>query len=413
LKIKAKANDFYILKGPGTVRVKKGRIEVAGKTVEKDEKAFIPLGKSYPFEVQKESHLSIEVKTPGELKKVDSRTIPSNWGILIDRIMKRKVRTVLILGQMDTGKSFFAAYIANKLLKKGLCPAVLDGDPGQSDVGIPGTLGLVVLKKQVVFLNETKPSAISLVGSHSPGLHLMPTIVGIKRLAEIGLRKADIVIVNTTGWVQGDGGRLLKRAKMEILSPDVAVLLQRGAELEHLVKGFDPEKVVRFHVSKKASYTSPEERKNLREEVTQKYFKQAKIVRLPFRKIATDRCYFKTGTEIKVPGTLYAERLSGYEGTLVVTQKARLPESVKKLANKLGNIRNVVAGDEVGMLVGLLDRKGDTLGLGRIEKIDYKKKEIFLLTPVGDKEKIKVVQFGSLKITPQGREIGFISPGYF
>ena len=413
MKIRAKKKDFYILKGPGKVRVKKGRIEVTGKSVEENEEVFIPLGKSYPFEVQEESYLSLEVKKPGEVRKVRERTIPPSWDDLVIRIVRDKVRTVLILGEMDTGKSFFAAYLANKLLKKGVCPAVLDGDPGQSDIGIPGTLGLVVLKKQVVFLNEVKVSALTLVGSHSPGLHLLPTIVGIKRLAEVGLKKADTVIVNTTGWVQGDGGRLLKRSKMEILSPEIIVLLQRKDELEHLIKGYEPEKIVRFHVSKKASYTSPEERKKLREEASQRYFKKAKKVRLSFKKIATDRCYFGTGREMKIPGTLYAERLSGFEGALIVTQKPLPQKKLNELSKELGNIRNIIAGDEKGILVGLLDKKGDTLGMGRIEVIDYKKKKILLLTPIRDRGKIRVIQFGSLRITPEGREAGFVSPGYF
>ena len=413
MEYKVKKGDIYILKGPGKAKVKKGRIEAVGKNVKSGEEVFVPLGKSIPLEVKEKSALSIEVKKPGEIRRIRERTIPSSWDNLITRIIKEKVRIVLILGAMDTGKSFFATYLANKLLEKGMRPAVLDGDPGQSDVGIPSTLGLAVLKEQVVFLFQAEPSATYFIGSHSPGLHFLPTIVGTKRLAEIGLEKADTVIINTTGWVQSDGGRALKRAKIEILSPEIIVLLQRTDELEHLIKSYPPKKIVRIHVSKKASFTSEGERKKLRELPSTRYFKGARKIRLPLERIATDRCYFGTGRKMKIPGTLYAERLSGFEGTLVVTKKPLPQEKLNELPKELGNIRNIVAGDEKGILVGFLDENGDTLGIGRIEEIDYQKKKILLLTPVRDGGKIRVIQFGSLRITPEGREAGFVSPGYF
>lgn len=413
MEYKVKKGDIYILKGPGKVRVKRGRIEVVGKSVKSGEEVLVPLGKSIPLEVKEKSTLSVEVKKPGEIKRIRERTIPSSWDNLLSRIVREKARTILVLGEVDTGKSFFATYLANKLLGRGVKPAVLDGDPGQSDIGIPGTLGLAALKKQVVFLNEARISAIYFVGSHSPGLHFLPTIAGIKRLAEVGLRKADTVIINTTGWVQSDGGRALKRAKIEILSPEIIVLLQRTDELEHLIKSYPPKKIVRIHVSKKASFTSEGERKKLRELPSTRYFKGARKIRLSLERIATDRCYFGSGRKMKIPGTLYAERLSGFEGTLVVTKKPLPQEKLNELPKELGNIRNIIAGDEKGILVGLLDEKGNTLGMGRIEEIDYQKKKILLLTPVRDGGKIRVIQFGSLRITPEGREAGFVSPGYF
>ncbi|MBU4561139.1 hypothetical protein KKG20_02555 [bacterium] len=413
MEYKVKKGDIYILKGPGKVGIKRGRIEAIGKSVKSGEEVLVPLGKSIPLEVKEESTLSIEIEKPGEIRRIRERTIPSSWDNLVKRIVREKARTILVLGEVDTGKSFFATYLANKLLEKGVKPAVLDGDPGQSDIGIPGTLGLAVLKKQVVFLTEASISAIYFVGSHSPGLHFLPTIVGIKRLVEAGLKKANTVIINTTGWVQSDGGRALKRAKIEILYPEIIVLLQRTDELEHLIKGYAPKKIVRINVSKKASFTSAEDRKKLREMPSTRYFKGARKIRLSLERIATDRCYFGTGREMKISGTLYAERLSGFEGTLVVTKKPLPQEKLNVLSKKLGNIRNIVAGDEKGILVGLLDEKGDTLGMGRIEEIDYKKKGVLLSTPVKDGGRIKIIQFGSLRITPEGREAGFVSPGYF
>ncbi|KKL11172.1 hypothetical protein LCGC14_2548500, partial [marine sediment metagenome] len=115
MEYKVNKGDVYILKGPGKVGVKRGRIEAVGKSVKSGEEFLIPLGKSIPLEVKEKSILSIEVKKPGEIRRIKERTIPSSWDNLISHIVKEKARTILVLGEVDTGKSFFATYLANKL----------------------------------------------------------------------------------------------------------------------------------------------------------------------------------------------------------------------------------------------------------------------------------------------------------
>ena len=66
MEYKVKKGDIYILKGPGKVRVKKGKIEAVGKSVKSGEEVLVPLGKSIPLEVKEKYVLSIEIKKPGE-----------------------------------------------------------------------------------------------------------------------------------------------------------------------------------------------------------------------------------------------------------------------------------------------------------------------------------------------------------
>ena len=199
-----------------------------------------------------------------------------------------------------------------------------------------------------------------------------------------------------------------------MVNPDKVVLMQRGNELEHLIKHLPPEKVVRLPVSKKASPTSQMDRKALRELVSRRYFKGAKEFSVPFKQVFTDRCFLKTGTKLSLKGALWAEKLSGFEGTLVVTDKPVTDKIKKNWPKDLGFIRNFVAGNEKGILTALLDADQNVLAVARLVAFDFEKEKFVVQsTYKGDKKLIKGIQFGSLKITKEGNEAGFIEPGSF
>ncbi|MFB0526718.1 MAG: Clp1/GlmU family protein [bacterium] len=417
MNLKLKKGDIYLFKGPCLLTVNGGKFEAVGKTLENREEVKIPRGKSIPVETLMDGELVLDFEEGGEREHLSQRTIPDSWNELVEQLSKKGVRIVLILGQTDTGKTFFCSYLANRLLAQGLKAGILDCDTGQSDIGPPGTIGLAVLPGQIIFPGEVEPTALYFTGSNSPAFHFMPSLVGLKRLVDQGLTLADILIIDTPGWVQGEKARALHRSEIEMLSPDVIILLQRSDELEHLVKSYPREKIVRIPVTKGPSPRNHEERKVLREAMYKKYLKQADYVELDLDEIQTDRAYFKTGKEIKLEGIqyLWAERLSGLEGLLLVTERPLSEEESIMVKREVGvyNLKNILAGNEKNILVGLLDSIGEVLSIGIIDRIDYKARKIRIFTPVKEKEKIKTIQFGSLRLTPEGTEAGFVEPGYF
>lgn len=415
--LQATVNENYLLIGPAELKVVNGIIEMIGAKIMKGETVVVPYGKRVPFQVLENVNLEIDADE-SNVVKIESTSIPNEWNLLVDRIISERIEgrlyKIIILGEVDTGKTFFSTYLANKLLEKNISPAILDCDTGQSDIGPPGTFGMLVLKKQVVFLSEETPTYLYMIGSHSPGLHLLPAMTGLVYMLKKAEKDASILIIDTTGWVQGDGGRSLKKAKLDIVDPDLVVLLQRSNELEHLVRHLPDKKLVRLPVSKKASPTSQFERKQLRELVSKKYFKDSRVINIPFDKVFTDRCYFLTGTKINLPDTLHAERLSGWEGTLVITSCPVTQDMVKSWPSDLGTIRNFIAGEEVGVMVALLDAEQNCLAIGRVEAFDFLNNTFRIRTPYkGDVSKIAGLQFGSLKISEKGEEAGFIEPGSF
>ena len=417
MNLKLKSGDIYLFKGPCLLRINKGKFEAVGKVLESPDEVAVPKGKSIPVETLVDGELMLDFDEGGEREHLSERTIPDSWDGLAEQLSKQATRIILILGQTDTGKTFFSTYLANKVLTYGLKAGILDCDTGQSDIGPPGTIGLAVLDSQIIFPSEVEPTALYFTGSNSPAFHFMPSLVGLKRLVDRGLTLADILIIDTPGWVQGEKARALHRSEIEMLSPDIIILLQRSDELEHLVKNYPRAKVARLPVAKGPLPRNHEERKGLREAMYKKYFKEAGYVELDLDGVQTDRAYFKTGKEIKLEGIqyLWAERLSGLEGLLVVTEGPLSEEESVMVKREMGvyNLKNILAGNEKNLMVGLLDSTGEVLGIGIIDRIDYKAKRMKIFTPVKEKEKIRTIQFGSLRLTPEGTEAGFVEPGYF
>ena len=417
MQLTLKKNEFYLLNGPATVKIDSGAIEIIGARLGAGEQIKVPVGKKIPLLGIEDSVLTIEAPQEA-LTKMEASSIPAEWDELANKIAAEKKQgslyKVLVLGEVDTGKTFFSTYLANRLLSKVGKTAILDCDTGQSDIGCPGTFGMLLLAKPCIFLTELNPTHMYLLGAHSPGLHFVPALTGLVEMLRKAEKEADALIIDTTGWVQGDGGRAIKKAKLDMVQPDKVVLMQRGTELEHLVRHLPAEKIVRLPVSKKASATSQMDRKELRELVSRRYFADARVFEIPFKQAFTDRCYFLSGDKIDLEGTLHAERLSGWEGTLVVTSGPLLPEMMKDWPKDLGMIRNFIAGHEKGLMVALLDENQNMMAVARLEEMDFLNNNFRLRSNYkGDTGKIKGIQFGSLKLTEAGNEAGFIEPGAF
>ncbi len=410
------AGSFYLIGGPSRVEVLRGAAEAIGKPIVPGETIHIPENKKIPFEFGERAEIRIDSALANPAEKIPERTIPQSWDDLVYRIYKEHARLVFVLGEMDSGKTFFSTYVANRLFGLHRKVAVVDCDAGQSDIGPPCTFGLSFLREPLLFLHDAPVDGMYFLGSHSPGLHLLHALIGVRQLTWHALRREATVIVDTTGWVAGDGGRMLKAAKMDILLPDLVVLLQRERELEHLVKGRPEKHMVRIKVSKKASPTSPTVRKALRENLSKSYFKNGSHLDLPLDSIFFYRCYLFSGQPVtlKHPNVLWAERLPAFEGTLLVVRKPLTKTDRAKITQAVGpNLRVLQSGDEQGVLIGLLDQKQHCVGMGILDRFDFKSRKVRVFTPLRDPAAVRGVVVGSVRYDPDGTESGFIEPGTF
>ena len=352
--------QIYIFSGAVHFRIEKGKVLSIGKEIYPREEISIPGGKKIPLEILEDAEIDLEIEENGNIEEIFSSPIPQDWDKFIERSIREKPKTITVFGEIDTGKTFFTTYLVNRLFKEKVKVAILDCDVGQSDIGSPGTIGLAILEEPVVFLPALKPLVIHFVGDYSPASVLPYYFPGMKKLAEKGLSLSEILIVDTPGWVHGEEGQRFTLTELEMLTPEVVVLLERNKELDYLAEVYPEERIVRLTVSKEVLPRNPNQRKNLRELLSKKYFKEAKEIVFSLDEISTERIY-------------------GLNFNL------NLPK-------------------EEGLLVGLLNDQGDCLGLGIIRKIDYGERKMYILTPRNKEEEIKIIQLGLAYLNLDGSE---------
>jgi polynucleotide 5'-kinase involved in rRNA processing len=91
---------------------------------------------------------------------------------------------------------------------------------------------------------------------------------------------------------------------------------------------------------------------------------------------------------------------------IVISEKEKVDEtkiqSLQEYFNKTIHIVNEE--EEKGLLIGLLNKNREFLGLGIIQEIDYINRSLKVLT--SHREEINVVQFSQIKIDQTGKELG-------
>jgi polynucleotide 5'-hydroxyl-kinase GRC3/NOL9 len=253
-------------------------------------------------------------------------------------------RVTLVLGDCDTGKTSLVAALAGTLAAGDGAPvAVVDADLGQSEIGPPTTVGLGRVAGPLRALREAEPLALEFVGATSPAHHLAETVEATRRLVAWA-RAAGFgrILVDTSGLVAGALGRALKRPKIGAVAPDIVLALERAGECAHVLAGYDgagPPRIVRLAAAP-VRRRSAEERQRHRARALEAYFAGARTARLD-----------------------------------------------------LGHVTLRGPSPVAGVLVGLGDAGGATLGLGRLRALDADGRALTLETPV-DARRVAAVLVG-------------------
>ena len=238
------------------------------------------------------------------------------------------------------------------------------------------------------------------IGSTTPSDAPMRMIISAKKLIDNALNNnADIVIINTCGWVNGIYAREYKCSLIKIISPNFIVAIQKGNELEHIIRNF--ENVIKITSSSASRIRSKEERKERRENAYIKYFTNSKerIIDLNSTKIICS--YYTYGNPLskelleKLSKELCLKIIYGETNgkfLFLVTEEEPNIMNKEKICDELIAIKK---GSEKGIIVGLYDNE-KFLGLGIISEINYEERKIKIITPVN--EDISLIQLGNLKL---------------
>jgi polynucleotide 5'-hydroxyl-kinase GRC3/NOL9 len=274
-------------------------------------------------------------------------TVEPGWDSALDRAARS--RLTLVVGDVDTGKTCLATFLANGLLARGFRVGVVDADLGQSEIGPPTTIGLGHVTRALTRLGDAEAVGLSFVGSTSPRGHVAVTVEATYRMAArafaLGLER---VVVDTCGLIEGPLGTILKRHKIERLCPDLVIGLERHGECESILAWCAgaprrPE-IARLSVGAHVRRRSALERRRHREQAIGAYFQDA------------------TPRQLAVSGL-----------------------ALRGVGDGAGSMSPGRPDDLEGTLVGLDDACGDTLGLGAFRAVDVAAGSILVDTPVRDR----------------------------
>jgi len=360
------------------------------------------------------------LEEPNRRRGID---IPPPWENLL-RAIAEQGSLCLVIGPTDAGKSTFCLLAADYGLRAGRRPALLDTDPGQSDLGPPAALGLALVEKPLGRLEEAAPTGLHFVGATSPVGHLLEVTTGAARLAQRARRRgADLIIVNTSGLVRGGIARALKMAKIALLSPSHVVSISAAGETEAILAGLrgrSTPAVHRLAPSRQAVSRSPEERRKRRESKFAAYFRGANEMQLDLRGLSVPGGLWLSGKPLEGVSLSYAEeRLEAKvlwgertaEGAFFIVEGRPNRGGEEALAESFGGeARTIEKRALEKLLIGLVDDAGEDIALGIIEAVDFKQRRMTLLAPLSGPERVRGVRLGSLRVSAEGVELESLPP---
>jgi polynucleotide 5'-hydroxyl-kinase GRC3/NOL9 len=349
--------------------------------------------------------------------------IPRSWEPALRAAAEGGV--LLLVGDTDSGKSTLAAVLADAALRAGRRAAVIDADLGQSSIGPPACVSMALLSAPVASLEELPPARLEFVGAPTPVGHLLPALAGAGVVAEAARRSgAGTLIVDTTGLIEGPVARALKGAKVQLLQPDYVVALQREEEAEHLLspyRGRARPQVLRLRPSRRVKERSREQRTARRKELFARYFASGREAEVAWEQVPMEGTMWTTGRTL--PGHLraHAEEVLGVEvlhaesdseGLFAIAAGPAEAGAARALKETYrGSVRVVEAALFENLLVGLLGGRGETLGLGILEGVDYRARRLHLFTPFQEVAAGRGLRLGAIQLGRDGTQLAWLEPG--
>jgi len=412
------ANKTLLVNGPASVRFVSGEVEVLGAPLGVGETIVIRDGKRMPFYVKKEATFDIMHSKNSIVEKADGDTVPASWHKIAEDILAlEKPTVVMIMGEMDSGKTSLCTFLANIAIKANRTVAVIDADLGQSDIGPPATIGLAYIKKPVKDLFYVKANDVYFLGLTSPSgaeERVADCIVDFK--GRVLQKNRGFLVINTDGWVEGEEAVQYKVMLTETIVPNVVVGIEREKELMPIIDKLEKNRVLTAEPSTAVRKRDEERRRTLRELSYKRYLRNAKVEGFPLNWTKIE------GVHSSPSLFLTNERLRRIEKTLGI-QPVFCKETVEAIwvvlrrSQRLDferlykaeevfkkRVRVVQKGDEKGLVVGLYDEENKFLGLGIIWGIDYRRKVMKVYTPVT--QKVATIRVGKVRLDNVYREIG-------
>ncbi len=281
---------------------------------------------------------------------------------------------VVMLGPVDVGKTTVATAIASAAVRAGRRTAVVDADTGQSDIGPPTTVSLALPRHPARRMDHWKPVAAFFVGDTTPEAVYRYLVEGTVRSIDVArARRAEVIVVDTTGWVEGWPAVAAKVRKLQRVAPRHVVALQRHGEVDPILERLPWRITVhRLRPSPHVRRRSQEVRRAARARRFRRYFMGGRLHTLKLNALRPERLPTFGGREIS-------------------------PDKI---------LRDIPAAELQHLLVGLATDAEWLKAVGSIVASAPDDDTVTVLAPARSLAGVAALQWGVLRVAPSGVEEG-------
>lgn len=329
---------------------------------------------------------------------------------------------VLIVGASDRGKTYTIHQLAREAARVHRV-ALVDLDVGQAELGPPGTVSWGWMRPEGLARGGSR-----FVGALSPAsaaLELVVAATEVVRQAEQA--GAELLFLDTPGYVSGPGARRFLAALVQTLTPDRLLVLERDRELGSL-----PGLLVRLTGTELTPLPVAEAvvRKSSSVRTTRRLTRLARALegatehRISLEGLTTLGATLGTGepvaphlarwagSALHLPA-IYGERA---ESTLTLFVAAPVRPGWEALVGPVldhfgvARVRVLSLTALEGTCLGLHDETGRFLGIGRFLGLDPESFNLCLATPTAI-ERLALLSFGRFRLAADGQVLGELKPG--
>ncbi len=335
--------------------------------------------------------------------------------------------TTIVIGGADAGKTTFTRLLITRAVATGRRVALLDADPGQSEIGPPSCAGLAFLDAPDAGMSGVAPHALAFIGSTSPAGRLPEHITAVRRLADLAGDR--MLVADTCGYIHGPGARRLIQSEFQLLAPEHVVALQRGDELGEILSPMRRRAHCRIHapaIPAVIARKPPGLRARRREMRFAAYFQDARMAHYSFEEVAFTGTWLGGGVPVAAhilrflnetlgaPVRIFHAETCGRHLGLMANRPvaSNSPEMSIILGQlKAREVSVTVAPRLKHLLVGMEASNGKLLGLGILAKLDFRRGMAGLLTPVRTPDAACILHLGIHRVAPDGSDAGALKPG--
>jgi polynucleotide 5'-hydroxyl-kinase GRC3/NOL9 len=348
-----------LLKGPASIRTRKGDAECLGAPVRSDDWIIIEESRQEPVYALDNTTLEIRRGSGSSWSEIRESTVPAAWNEAA-HVLQRQRGICIIIGEADSGKSSLCAFLANKCLENTGRVGVVDADVGQADIGPPTTVSSSLVQAPIIGLQKATAETSFFVGDTSPSLVPDKLVTLATRLKKRIKGSVDIVLVNTDGWLAEFNAVRHKQLLLEEIQPDLIIALSRSEEI------IDP----------------------LLDRVK---FASLKLPSSPFARIRTKEERKKT-------------REAGYRRFLQGSHKLGLGQDTRmRMFDRLDQTVFPENRRFRGFVAGLLNGNEQLLGIGRINRVENGK----VLVETRTEETPTILEIGNVALSSRYEEVGY------